>query len=138
MIRAAILSALLLAGCATTPASVPLGPQSPEGRWVLVRIDGQSAEGEGRVHFEAPGGIISGQAPCNGFGSIHYTLAGARILTEGGMITTAGCRDEQRAHRERVLMDAVLWKSPHFVIYGDRMMLTGPGGEVVELRRAPR
>ncbi|HEX5776489.1 MAG TPA: META domain-containing protein [Caulobacteraceae bacterium] len=136
MIRALVLSGMLLAGCATAPT--PLGQQSPEGDWLLVRIDGQRADGEGRIHFDPPGGGISGQAPCNGFGSIQYTLAGARLLTSGGMITTAGCRDEPRAHRERVLMDAVLWKSPHFVIYGDRMMLTGPGGEVVELRREPR
>ena len=136
MIRALVLSGALLAGCATTP--VPLGDQSPQGDWLLVRIDGQRADGEGGIHFDAPGGGISGQAPCNGFGSIAYTVAGARLLTSDGVITTASCRDEQRAHRERVLMDAVLWKSPHFVIRGDRMMLTGPGGEVVELRRAPR
>ena len=133
--RAIVLSALLLAGCATTP--VPLGPQSPEGDWRLVRIGGQSAEGEGRVHFDAPGGGISGQAPCNGFGSTTYTLAGARILTEGGIITSAACADRARQERERILMDEVLWKSPHFVIYGNRMLLTGPNGAVVELRRAP-
>lgn len=132
--RAIVLFALLLAGCATTP--VPLGPQSPEGDWQLMRIGGQSAEGEGQVRFDAPGGTINGRAPCNGFGSISYTLAGARILTEGGMITTAACADRDRQERERILMDEVLWKSPHFVIYGDRMMLTGPSGAVVEMRRA--
>lgn len=134
MLRALALSAFLLAGCATTP--VPLGQQSPEGDWLLVRIGGQSAEGEGRVHFDAPGGAISGQAPCNGFGSTTYTLAGARILTADGIITSAACLDEARARRERILMDEVLWKSPHFVIYGERMMLTGPSGAVVELRKA--
>ena len=57
MIRALVLSGALLAGCATTP--VPLGDQSPQGDWLLVRIDGQRADGEGGIHFDAPGGGIS-------------------------------------------------------------------------------
>ena len=133
MIRALVLSAVRLAGCATTG---PLGDQSPQGDWLTVSIDGQPAEGEGTVHFDAPGGGVHGRAPCNGFGGNRYTLAGARILMSGdGMITTAACADPRRQERERIFMD-VLWQSPHFRIDGDRMMLTGPSGKVVELRRA--
>jgi heat shock protein HslJ len=132
MIRALIFSALLLAGCATVPPS-----QSPQGDWQIVSIAGQSAEGEGEVHFDPPGGAVRGRAPCNGFGGLQYTLAGARILMTGdGAMTLRACADPLRQERERIFVD-VLFKSPHFRIDDDRMLLTGPSGQVVELRREP-
>ena len=136
MMRAAVLSALLLAGCATAPApGVPLGQQSPQGDWIVSRIAGQPAEGEGQVRFGPPGGAINGRAPCNSFGGLTYTLAGARILTAGnGAMTRMACADPARQDRERIFAD-VLFRDPHFVIYGDVMMLTGPSGDVLELRR---
>ena len=134
MIRAAVLSMLLLAGCETP--SVPLGQQSPQGNWVITRIGGQEAAGEGHVHFDPPGGQIKGRAPCNSFSGASYTLAGARILSTDGAVTEMACLDQQRQARERIFLD-VLFQSPHFVIYGDVLQLTGPSGAVVELRRAP-
>jgi len=134
MMRAAVLSLLLLAGCATAPA--PLGAQSPQGDWLTVSIAGQPAEGEANVHFDAPGGAVHGSAPCNSFGGMTYTLAGARILIGGhGQMTLRACADPARQERERIFTD-VLFKSPHFRIDGDVMQLTGPSGDVVELRRA--
>ena len=62
------------------------------------------------------------------------------VAKTGVQASRGGCWFEAgdiKVHLEKQENLDVLFQSPHFVIYGDVMQLTGPSGAVVELRRAP-
>ena len=98
----ALLSALLLAACATTPsASVPLAGTT----WVVAELPGAQPNAPRRQTLTfSSDGHISGNGGCNGFGG-DYTQTGAQLRFERIIHTMMACLPNMGS--EQAYLDAL-------------------------------
>ncbi len=130
----AILTALLLAGCASgeaRPRKAPVAPAqvtSPEdATWLLAEIDGKPVQGDTRMVLTE--GVFNGQGPCNSIRG-KYERSGEDFSTIGLITTQRIC--PLQAEEDR-LIDGLLTARTAQV--ADRALtLSSPNGPTLTFR----
>ncbi len=99
---------LVLAAAGTAHSrAAPAGPAGPlpglTGAWRVVTLDGAPPPGRTGVTMDfAPGGRLSGQAPCNRYHA-GYRIEGNRIIFSPGATTRMFCGEEIMSAEQRLM-----------------------------------
>lgn len=121
-----VVSAALLAGCATAPTSAP-GLAGT--RWTIVRVDGAAPAVPEKASLKFEDDRLSANVGCNGIGG-DYRVDGARLIAGPLMATRMFCEGPVWQQEEAV--NALLSAAPEIDRRGQTMRLVS-GGHALDL-----
>ena len=135
-----MVTAGLLSGCATAPASTNGGswptPSTLAGSWEIASVAGRRADHALGVQF-GPGDMISGRISCNAWAGT-YAVDGATIdFSDDIIITTAGCGPRWPANGELAgRAEHSFWHHRQAWLSADGQHLYFQGDDLVVMDRA--
>ncbi len=130
------LLAMAFAGFVLATAGTTLSRAAPAGltgAWRVVTLDGAPPPGRAGVTMDfAPGGRLSGQAPCNRYHA-GYHIEGNRVTFSSGATTRMFCGEEIMTAEQRLI--EMMGGSAAWSLSGDSLILTADSGVTVTATR---
>ena len=129
--------AMVFAGFVLTLAGTALSGAAPAGltgAWRVISLDGAPLPGRTGVTLDfAPGGQLSGQAPCNRYHA-GYRIEGNRVIFSSGATTRMFCGEEIMTAEQRLM--EMMGGGAAWSLSGDSLTLNADSGVTVTAIRA--
>jgi heat shock protein HslJ len=123
--------AAIVAGCGAVPipgSSAPLPVDLGASAWAVVELPGLALVDERRPFVRFDGGRLSGSTGCNDL-QARVEISGDQIRVEEIVTTDVGCGDPI-GRQEAAFLEG-LAEAERVRTVGSRLVLAGPGGEMV-------